>query len=894
MERNLDRKTLSFGKGMTNVPSDLLSDDTELAYCRDFIYKDGEMKPIQKMENVGSIGGKVMHVHKMADFENFIAYDEFEGNGTITWYKRSDLTTAAGTFINIGKVTDIKSVGNTLVVTTEKGLHYLLYKEGEYKDLGTELPIPHFYPTFVSGSTGVIAEMMPCALKEIIDSDDRYKAVYKEDGSVQITETEGVGLLTSNYVKYSQKAEEEKMDAFQNAVQGHVAKTINILKEKNYFMFPFFIRFALRLYDGTYARISEPIACYPTIRRNCYFAPVIWDDKTKAYKRTSQKTDFFSYMLTGMKLKFMATIDNIESWKDIVKELVVFASDDVTSFYLDEKWDFKRASETQGTTYTDFIGSEYKDPSSILPAVGIFNFTESNPAVDVILPKYKSDQEIIDELISKTQFYKLFEIDCNSSYLDKSEYSDAPIKKNVVTNITVQEQLKVDDYYGWSHITANKEYNYNNRINLIDMKRYPFKGFNIFANGTNLGNNSISYYVHINSPSMSAWVKSDDVLIPYLDVANSWFYYPDPNATEVIVWNNTENKGMRLQLKKHGMLNGAYCFNNLPVENTFVANVTELPMVDEDAHETLNSQIFTSVVNNPFVFEASGDNTIGTGRILGIVANTDAISQGQFGQYPLLVFTDEGIYAMGVNSEGLYGNIYPISREVCNNADSITPTDKLIYFTSEKGLMATTGGQVVCVSNALSGGKNRLLPESILPFKKFLERCLIAYDYKESLLRIFNTSTNYHYVYNMIDKTFATASNHAGGKVFCRNIVNNYPDNMVQFTDSSVYSLTSIPRREDDETFYDGILKTRPLKLGGSSILKSMRDLKLLFDADDGTIKVALFGSNNCKDWQRLTSLMGKPWKYFRLEYTLENFTATDSFAGSIVEVQPRREDKLR
>lgn len=108
--------------------------------------------------------------------------------------------------------------------------------------------------------------------------------------------------------------------------------------------------------------------------------------------------------------------------------------------------------------------------------------------------------------------------------------------------------------------------------------------------------------------------------------------------------------------------------------------------------EVLNSQMFTSVVNNPFVFDASGDNTIGTGKIIGIVANTESVSQGQFGQYPLLVFTDEGIYAMSVTSEGLYGSVHPISREVCNNPDSITPTDRLVYFTSDKGLMAISGG----------------------------------------------------------------------------------------------------------------------------------------------------------------------------------------------------------
>ena len=83
MELNCETTTLSFSKGMTNIPSDLLSEDSELSFCEDFIYRRGEMKPIQRMRNIGSIRGKIMHIHKMADFENIIAYDELEDGRTL-------------------------------------------------------------------------------------------------------------------------------------------------------------------------------------------------------------------------------------------------------------------------------------------------------------------------------------------------------------------------------------------------------------------------------------------------------------------------------------------------------------------------------------------------------------------------------------------------------------------------------------------------------------------------------------------------------------------------------------------------------------------------------------------------------------------------------------------
>lgn len=86
MERNLERQTLSFSKGMTNVPSDLLSDDSELLESDGFIFKDGEMKAVQKPVKIGEIAGqKIMYVHKMADYENIIAYD---GTENIYWYTK--------------------------------------------------------------------------------------------------------------------------------------------------------------------------------------------------------------------------------------------------------------------------------------------------------------------------------------------------------------------------------------------------------------------------------------------------------------------------------------------------------------------------------------------------------------------------------------------------------------------------------------------------------------------------------------------------------------------------------------------------------------------------------------------------------------------------------------
>lgn len=894
MEKNLDRKTLNYSRGMTNVPSDLLSDDTELLECDGFIYRDGEMKPIQNLKLVRTIPYKLMYVHKDADYDNIITYDE---KSTIYWYRRTGrkIGNVMGSF-NVGTVYDIKSVGNTLVIATDNGLHYILFKGGTYKDLGTELPKPRLNPSFQRSQVG-LGKTTACELKEIIESTSM-KAVYNEDGSLkEIVDAETIIDLFLGYFQFKPINEYNKQTAFQDAVQGHAASVIARAKRDNYFLFPFFVRFALKLFDGSYVRISAPIACYPTINRNCYYVPVKYDNDSFVQSNEDVR-EFMMYPFYG-RLYFSASIDGMDGWDDIVKELVVFASDDVMPFYLNEDWSFKRATEVDGEEYINFPNSS--NAGVVTPPPGVpsltvpdfkFHFNKDTYAArDVIMPKYKSDSEIIKELVSKSQFYKLFSVKATSKYVDGSTY-EAPIDKYVVENITTQEQLVVDDYYGWSKMVSNALYPYNKRINLLGITRYPFEGFSKFGDSqSTYVNNSFSYYVHIVSGGMDAWVKSDEEAVSFPDYADAWFYYPDPNATEVIVWDENNGRGMKINLESHPMLNGSYSFNKLPTKDTFEANIYSRPTVDTSAHETLDSQIFTSAVNNPFVFEASGDNTVGTGKILGIVANTDAVSQGQFGQYPLFVFTTEGIYGMSVNSEGLYSATYPISREVCDEDSQLLPTDKLVYFVSEKGLMAATGGTVACMSEQMKGRVARsFVTLGDGKFKDFLKGCMIAYDYRDSMLRIFRKDKTYQYVYNMIDKTFSMVNSGVAAKA----VVNDYPDNLIQATNGKVYSLIYKPEINDDSEVYNGSFVTRPLKLGGSVYLKSIRAIKHLTDSDNGKLSLEVYGSNDCKHWQKLDSLGGKPYKYFTFKYKLTGFNATDSFAGTIVEIQPRRNDKMR
>lgn len=891
------QKSISFSKGLTSAPSSLLSTDDTLAVSQGIISRDGEMHPIQLPVSIPGDSYPLAYIHKGPGFTNAVTYDDSVGSIRIASVDYSQPAFTPIAAFSVGKATAFSSVGNTLVVATTSGLHYYLYKAGSYINLGTQLPIPDVRFSLADQSDNH-GNGTPCVLTDFLDYRDG-APLY--DSSDRLTGFNFVlGDVVGTYHQISPKSGAAAHSDFLNAVQGQTAQRIARIKEDGRFYAPFFIRYALRLFDGSLARISAPIAVFPCVTRNSYFIPVKYDsDKNDYVTDTGRATLFYNY-ISSAKLRFSAYISGLQNWTDIVKEIVVFASDEVCPFYIDGKYSFANPMQTHGTAYYDYVGFSRYTPTSLLPDVqfsklGQFDFSKKFDPFDVIIPEYKSGEDIISELISKSQFYKLFSVPVTASWTDI--YSqDAPIKRGVVSNLAQQEQLPVDDYYGWATLVPQQMFAYNQRLNAIRCQRYPFSGFSLFSSGFSMLDPSAnySYYVHIVSASLDTWVRAYSGIYTYVDFADGWFFYPDPNASEVIVWDESNSRGMRLPLKRHPMLNGAYSFNRLPLDATFSPNTYTQPATSQYASETLSSQVFTSVVNNPFLFQASGDNTVGTGSILGITANTEAVTQGQFGQYPLIVFTTDGIYALSVNAEGLYSSAYPLSREVCNNAASITPTDRLVFFTSSKGLMAVSGSTVTCLSTQLDG-RTQLGFHAYggAPFAQHLQSALLAYDYPRSLLFILAKDSAAAYVYDMRSRTFATAT--MPGQVY--SVVSNYPDTLIQYgsgQNGDVGTFRLIPHPETDTRACQCVFATRPLKLGSEMQLKTLRQIRHLHTVTQGTFQFAIYASNDCRTWTQLSSLHGKPWKYYIFRYSLSGISPADTFTGTVIDYLPRFTARLR
>ena len=237
----------------------------------------------------------------------------------------------------------------------------------------------------------------------------------------------------------------------------------------------------------------------------------------------------------------------------------------------------------------------------------------------------------------------------------------------------------------------------------------------------------------------------------------------------------------------------------------------------ENKRYFVDNIIEVSESSNPWHFPASGYLTMFSG-IIGVAAVTAPISQGQFGQFPIYVFTGDGINAVSVSSDGKFLTSNIVSREVAISRQ-ILSFEQAVVFISDKGVMLLQGSQVTNLSPDMNGRHYTLETDvatllssdtnwnSLLsatsdntPFMAFMRNAEIAYDYKGGRLIFFNDSKPYQYVYmfgtNSWHKLISLTGNY--------NVLNSYPDCMVA-------------KRIEYATSYDEITISEIVESGESS-----------------------------------------------------------------------------
>lgn len=110
---------------------------------------------------------------------------------------------------------------------------------------------------------------------------------------------------------------------------------------------------------------------------------------------------------------------------------------------------------------------------------------------------------------------------------------------------------------------------------------------------------------------------------------------------------------------------------------------------------------------NPFVFRVE-HSYLAPGKVLDVQPQMVAVQDVSFGDYPLNVFTDRGVYALLQGSGTvLYGNFRSVSNLV-SGSNSI-PTENGTFFIASGNLWLIAGSKAVLVSDALSLGPHKFI-----------------------------------------------------------------------------------------------------------------------------------------------------------------------------------------
>lgn len=235
-----------------------------------------------------------------------------------------------------------------------------------------------------------------------------------------------------------------------------------------------------------------------------------------------------------------------------------------------------------------------------------------------------------------------------------------------------------------------------------------------------------------------------------------------------------------------------------------------------------------SEVSNPMMFSNASTYQIGSGTILNMATNAMRVSEGQFGQYPLYVFTTKGIYAMNVGgAEAIYTSMHapvsfdlPVSKHLCS-------TNNGVVFVSERGIKFITGGQQVTLLTSDLETSNIGMH---LNFKNKLDDEVLIIDEKEDFLNILSEIDNlafdpieneiiisvkdfeYNYVINLTNGMIWLSS-----EKFHTVVKNSYPDLLV------ARDTVMISYKEKGEDQANVNIQLRPIKFGDGGVKQLSR-----------------------------------------------------------------------
>ncbi|WP_304768964.1 hypothetical protein, partial [Paramuribaculum intestinale] len=229
--------------GINMAESDYTTPDGSLDCAINAIPRGGALNNFRLPDKICQLdsGERIVALHTVNGTQRLICLYDGSSEQTLRW--RDMAVSAPVDIIKLNDFADIAIIGNTLAVADAQGLHYILYRQGQYISLGAA-------PEFPAIEFGLRYPQSFRSWKGLDDSAD-----------VTISKWLNPGGDHRNW-----DAEQYKTDCanFSNAIYGLLLPAVNDkIISQGYFYQPFFVRYAFRLYDGSYRWHSAPVLMIP-------------------------------------------------------------------------------------------------------------------------------------------------------------------------------------------------------------------------------------------------------------------------------------------------------------------------------------------------------------------------------------------------------------------------------------------------------------------------------------------------------------------------------------------------------------------------------------------------------------------------------------------------------
>lgn len=335
-------------------------------------------------------------------------------------------------------------------------------------------------------------------------------------------------------------------------------------------------------------------------------------------------------------------------------------------------------------------------------------------------------------------------------------------------------------------------------------------------------------------------------------------------------------------LQKNALMNFAYWHSksfsadpaatdaNYPITKRQLSAIT-VPVTSPDSiqlgYDTNRLQV--SEIQNPLIFPAKNSYQIGTGDGITMAAGSEPLSTGQFGQFPLQVFTTKGIWALEIGSgDILYKNVVPVSTQVVENRLNVISVGNGVVYSTEKGLFMLNGRETIQLSDVVEGypaivsniaeistllltdetnthftpGLNQ--STSAIDFLEYIKTSQIGFDYTNRELIVTNKDYHYSYVYCFDTKLWTKIS-----QTFYK-FVSNYPVTY-GITSSSIINVS----KESEEQDVQILIVTNAHSFEEPNVFKKIQRAIQRCKVGSDTGRVAgfyIFGSDDLVTWQLL------------------------------------------